>query len=42
VGTTTIMDMSMHAKMFMGTSMSASMHTHTHTDMRTVTGMLME
>jgi hypothetical protein len=40
VGTTTIMDMSMHAKMFMGTSMSASMHTHT--DMRTVTDMLME
>jgi hypothetical protein len=32
--TTTIMDMSMHAKMFMGTS--------THTDMRTVMDMLME
>jgi hypothetical protein len=40
VGTTTIMDMSMHVKMFMGTSMSASMHRHA--DMRTVTGMLME
>jgi hypothetical protein len=40
VGTTTIMDTSMHVKMFMRTSMSASLHTHT--DMRTVTGMLME
>jgi hypothetical protein len=50
VGTTTIMDMSMHVKMFMGTSThvskSASMHTQmdtrTQMDMRTVTAMLME
>ena len=46
--TTTIMDMSMHLKMFKGTSMrvktimSMNASMHMHTDMHTVTGMLME